>query len=113
MAVRAYKAFPDGDYVKVHESITCEQQTLWDLVCPLDISSGTCRGFYRSTQGHIYRAEDPDGASSSSSLIGDDSVTGPLGHDDMSNDSLMTEEPLRECEGDIPKIIAEEIIVLL
>jgi hypothetical protein len=67
------------------------------------------------TQPDIPRdeAEDPHGASSGSSLVGDDLVTCQPSHDDMtinqSNDSLVTEKLLRECEGDIPEIIAEEV----
>jgi hypothetical protein len=63
----------------------------------------------------IYRdgTEDSHRASSSSSLVGDDSVTCQPGHDDMtinqSSDSLVTEKPLPECEEDILEIVAKEV----
>ena len=64
---------------------------------------------------NIYRGgtEDSHGASSDSSLVGDDSVTCQPSHDDMtinqSSDSLVTEKPLPEYEGDIPEIVAKEV----
>jgi hypothetical protein len=61
---------------------------------------------YRDGPGDLHRA------SGGSSLVGGDSVTCQSGHDDVainqSSDSLVTEKPLPECEGDIPDIIAEE-----
>jgi hypothetical protein len=59
------------------------------------------------------RTEDSHRASGSSSLVGDDSVTCQLGHDDItinqSSDSLVMEKPLPECEEDILKIVAKEV----
>jgi hypothetical protein len=58
-------------------------------------------------------AEDSHGASSDSSLVGDYSAMCQPSHNGMtvnqSNDSLVTEKPLWECEGDITEIVAEEV----
>jgi hypothetical protein len=52
-------------------------------------------------------------ASSSTPLVGDDSVTCQPDHDDVtinqSGDSLATEKPLPECEEGIPEIVTEEV----
>ena len=78
-----------------------------DLTYRLPKSSRAQVGIYRDG------TEDSHGASGSSSLVGDDSVTCQPGHDDMtinqSSDSLVTEKPLPECEEDIPEIVAEEV----
>ena len=66
-------------------------------------------------QAHISRdgPGDSHAASGSSPLVGDGSVTCQPGHDDVtinqSSDSLVTEKPLPECEGDIPEIVTEEV----
>lgn len=62
------------------------------------------------TQPDIPRdgAEDSHEASSVSSQLRDELVTCPSGHD-QSSDSLVTDQPLLKCEGDIPKIITEEV----
>jgi hypothetical protein len=66
------------------------------------------------SQEAIYRdgPRDPHGASGSSPLVGDGSVTCQPGHGVMtisqSSDSLMTEKPLPEYEQGIPEIVAEE-----
>ena len=66
-------------------------------------------------QVDIYRGgtEDSRGASGSSSLVGDNSVTYQPGYDDMtinqSSDSLVTETPLLG-HGDIPEIVAKEVL---
>jgi hypothetical protein len=66
-------------------------------------------------QAHISRdgPGDSHAASGNSPLVGDSSVTCQPGHDDMtinqSNDSLVTEKPLLECEGDIPEIVTKEV----
>ena len=69
----------------------------------------------KSSKAHISRdgPGDSHAASGSSPLVGDGSVTCQPGHDDVtinqSIDSLVTEKPLPECEGDIPEIVAEEV----
>jgi hypothetical protein len=64
-------------------------------------------------QEAIYRdgPRDSHGASGSSPLVGDGSVTCQPRHGEtisQSSDSLMTEKPLPECEQGIPEIVAEE-----
>ena len=58
-------------------------------------------------------AEDSDGASKGSSLVGDDSVTCQPGYDDMpitqSSDSFMTEKSLPKSKENLFKIMAEDV----
>jgi hypothetical protein len=59
------------------------------------------------------RPRDSHGASGSSSLVGNDSVTCQSRHDDItigqSSKSLVTEKPLPGSEEDIPEIVAEGV----